>query len=89
MRTRTHIAGDSAVSGENRRFGVFYCLHELVECCIEGQTLLWSVGDGATLKRYVSEFTRTVSNMTRAHPDATDLWIGLEHEGCHNSLYPS
>ena len=64
VRTCTNIAGDPVVSGENRRFGVFYCLHELVECCIEGRILLWSVEDDAALKRYVSEFTKAVSSMT-------------------------
>lgn len=53
-RVYTNIAIDPVVSGENRRFAIFYCVHELVECGIEGRILLWPVDSDAALKHYVS-----------------------------------
>ena len=54
VRTCTNIAADPVVNGDNRSLGIFYCVHELVECGIEGRILLWPVDSDAALKHYVS-----------------------------------
>ena len=51
VRTCTNNAADLVVSGENRSLGIFYCVHELVECSVEGRILLWFVDDDAALRR--------------------------------------
>ena len=54
VRTCTDSAIDPIVKGENRCFGVLYCVHELVKRISEGWILIWCIGYDATLKRYVN-----------------------------------
>jgi len=79
VRKCTNSTSSPVVSGKHRRFGIFYCVHELVECSSEGRILLRSVDGDAALKRHVSRVRKKVPS-ERTHPDTADLRMGLKHE---------